>query len=122
MLRNFHDMSWASGIAESCTAVGDRDEDKPGAWRVHNGVFHETLLAVDNLERSLKYSIDEGPSPVFKAEVSDYIGQLRMLTVTDTDTSFVGWYSSWRGNDAAATEFRHSIYVALLDALKKHFA
>ena len=122
LLRNFHDMSWAPGVIESCTVVGDRDGDQPGARRVLNGVFHETLQAVDDLERSLKYSIDDGPSPVSKAEVSRYIGQLRVLAVTDTDTSFVEWHSSWHGNDAAATEFCHSIYVALLDALKKHFA
>ncbi len=122
LLRNFHDMSWASGVIESCTAVGDRDGDQPGARRILNGVFYETLQAMDDPERSLKYSIDDGSSPVSKAEVGGYLGQLRVLPVTDTDTSFVEWHSSWHGNDKDAATFCHTLYVALLDALKKHFA
>ena len=44
---------------------------------------------------------------------------IRVSPATEDNATFVEWSSSWTGNDAAAEEFSHPIYVALLDALKK---
>jgi hypothetical protein len=60
------------------------------ARRVLNGAFHETLVEVKEDDRTFAYSIDDGPSPVSKADVSNYVA-----------------------------EFCHGIYVALLSDMKK---
>ena len=60
-----------------------------------------------------------GPSPISQDEVKGYIGVIRVSPATEDNATFVEWSSSWTGNDAAAEEFSHPIYVALLDALKK---
>ncbi|AXS83649.1 MULTISPECIES: SRPBCC family protein [Marinobacter] len=119
-LRDFHDMSWAPDVVTNVDIVGDKKGDQPGAKRVLNGAFHETLHALDDDNRELTYSIDEGPSPVSSNEVSSYEGHVRVRPVTEGDGgTFVEWYSSWTGNDEAAQEFCQGIYTALLGQLKK---
>ena len=44
VLRDFHDMSWASESVKSLERIGDAG-DRLGAKRVINGKMHETLLA-----------------------------------------------------------------------------
>lgn len=121
-IRNFHDMSWGSGVIEECKAVGDKAGDEIGAGRLLNNVFHETLLELNDADHLIRYSIDDGPSPVSKEEVSDYIGVLRLLPATDGDGTVVEWSSSWQGNDDEAEEFCHAIYVQLLADLKESFS
>lgn len=121
-LRNFHDMSWAEGVVENCSPVGDRAEDRVGAQRVLNGAFHETLQAISDVDRTLKYSIDDGPSPVSKEEVSDYIGEVTVRPVTQDDAAFVEWASRWEAPTDEAEDFCHTIYTGLLEALKSHYA
>lgn len=119
-LRNFHDMSWAPDVVTKVDVVGDKSADQPGAKRVLNDAFHETLHALDDDNRELTYSIDEGPSPVSSSDVSNYEGHVRVRPVTEGDGgTFVEWYSHWRGNDEAAAEFCHGIYAGLLGQLKK---
>ena len=120
-LRNFHDMSWATGVVEQCEAVGDKTADQIGAQRVLNGVFHETLVELNDTDHVVRYSIDAGPAPVSQDDVKDYIGVIRACPVTDIDGTFVEWWSSWEAEDEKAVEFCHNIYVALLSDLKKHF-
>ena len=121
-IRNFHDMSWSPNVIEKCEAVGDQKGDQIRARRVLNDAFHETLLELSDLGHTIRYSIDDGPSPVSKDEVKDYIGVLHLLPITDNDTTFVEWSSSWEAKDDAAVEFCHGIYVALLADLKKSFS
>lgn len=120
-LRNFHDMSWATSVIERCDAVGDKAADQIGSQRVLNGVFHETLVELNDTDHVLRYSIDAGPAPVSQDDVKDYIGAIRAFPVTDTDGTFVEWSSSWEADDEKAVEFCHNIYVALLNDLNKHF-
>lgn len=121
-LRNFHDLSWASGVVTSCTSVGDFKADQVGARRILNGVLHETLIELNDTEHILKYTIDDGPSPVSKDDVKDYVGIVHAIPITDENTTFVEWSSSWDQNDAAVYEFCHGIYCAVLGELKKNFA
>jgi len=126
-LRDFHDLSWAPDVVESCEAVGDHASTQPGAQRVLNDAFHETLHAVNDVDRVLKYSIDDGPSPVSKDEVSDYVGRIEVRPVTHgTDgaggATFVEWSSSWEATTDEAEEFCRTIYVGLLRALQNHFS
>ena len=115
-IRNFHDMSWSPNVITSLEVVGDVGGDREGASRILNGAFHETLIEVNDAERLVRYSIDDGPSPVSKEEVSNYVGELRLSP--EGDGTFVEWSSSWERNDEAAYEFCHGIYVALLADMK----
>ncbi|MBS3804165.1 MAG: SRPBCC family protein [Oleiphilaceae bacterium] len=119
-VRNFHDMSWAPNVVEKVDAVGDKKGDEPGAKRILNDAFHETLIDVDDENHAITYSIDNGPSPVSSDDVSDYVGRVVVRPVTESNEgTFVEWYSTWNGNDAAAEEFCTGIYTALLGELKK---
>ncbi|PFG52346.1 polyketide cyclase/dehydrase/lipid transport protein [Marinobacter sp. LV10R520-4] len=81
---------------------------------------YQTLHALDDDNREISYSIDEGRSPVSPDEISSYEGHVRVRSVTEGDGgTFVEWYSSWKGNDEAAAEFCHGIYAGLLEQLKK---
>ena len=85
VLRNFHDLSWASGVVTSCTPVGDLKAVQVGARRIVNNAFHETLVELSEVDRTLKYTIDDGPSPVSKDEVKNYIGVVHAIPITDED-------------------------------------
>ena len=66
---DFHDLSWAPNVMTQVDKVGSVDGGSPGAKRTLNNAFHETLLEINSDEYVLKYSIDDGPSPVSKEEV-----------------------------------------------------
>jgi hypothetical protein len=122
-IRDFHVVPWAEGVFTSCTAVGDVAGDQVGARRVLNEAFHETLRTLDDDAREFTYTIDDGPGPVSKEVVQAYVARVRVLPVTENGTSFVEWESTYRSADPGAVgEFCNPIYVALLGALKKHFA
>lgn len=120
-LRNFHDLAWAAGVVTRADRVGDLPGDRPGARRVLNGAFHETLLTLDDAARTFSYSIDDGPGPVAKDAVRNYVGTVRVAPVTDSDASFVEWISTYESADPAAVgALCNPVYQALLGALKKH--
>jgi len=100
---NFHDLSW------------------PGARRILNNVFHETLIEINSDKHFLRYSIDDGPSPVSKAEVDDYVGVVSLKPSAEGNGTLVGWTSSWESKSDDAVEFCHGIYVALLGELANSF-
>jgi hypothetical protein len=116
-IKNFHDMSWAASVIEKCEAVGEKSGTEAGAKRILNDTFHETLLECNDQEHRVRYSIDEGPSPVSSAEVSHYIGNLHLIPVTLNNSTFVEWGSNWESVSEDAAEFCHQIYVALLREL-----
>ena len=120
-VKNFHDLSWAPGVIESCEAVGDVSGLEVGAKRVLNGAFHETLVKINNNKHKIKYSIDDGPSPVAAADVSNYFGTLRLKSSNIDGKTFVEWGSKWDAESEEAVEFCHGIYVALLQAMAAHF-
>ncbi len=117
-IRDFHDLSWATGVIESLDVVGDKVGDQVGAKRVLNGVFHETLVGLSDIQRTVRYTIDDGPPPVSKDDVSDYVGCVQVRGITEGGGTFVEWSSTWDASDDAACEFCHAIYVALLGQLK----
>lgn len=115
-------MGWAPDVITSLEPVGETPGDSPGARRVLNGVFHETLRLVDVQNRTIEYSIDDGPGAVAKGNVQGYIGKVRVLPVTDGDHSFVEWSSSWTGGGEGTAEFCNPICHALLSQLKQRFS
>lgn len=116
-IRDFHDLSWAPNVVTSVDVVGEKASDKPGAGRILNGVFHETLRTMDDASKAFTYSIDEGPSPLTKDEMKNYVG--RVLVEHIAGGTRVEWSSSWEQNDDAIHEFCHAIYVALLNDMKQ---
>lgn len=120
-LNNFHDFSWAPNVITSVDKVGDIDGNNVGAKRVLNKAFHETLIEINNNEHFLKYSIDDGPSPVSKDDVENYIGVIKLLPAANNFATMVEWTSSWDSKVEDAVEFCHGIYVALLSELDKSF-
>ena len=120
-IRNFHDMSWATGVVTKTDVVGDLKGNQIGAQRILNGVFHETLLSMDEKEHTFSYSIDDGPGPVAKDAVKNYVGSVRVLPITENNTTFIEWESTYDSPDNQAVgELCNPIYQALLIALKKH--
>ncbi len=120
-LNNFHNLSWAPNVITSVDKVGVIDGGQVGAKRVLNNAFHETLVEIDNNNYSLKYSIDDGPSPVSKNDVSNYFGSINLSSSNNNAQTHVSWISSWESNSEDAVEFCHGIYVALLDELAASF-
>ena len=113
---NFHEMPWAPNVITGIDKVGDIDGTQIGAKRILNGAFHETLQEVDTDNHNIRYSIDDGPSPVSKEEVSNYIGTIK-LSETE-DGTLVEWTSDWDSNAEDAVAFCSGIYTALLGELK----
>lgn len=118
---NFHDLSWAPNVINKMEKVGDRKGSEVGAKRILNDAFHETLVEIDHDTFSLKYSIDEGPSPVSSEEVSNYFGSVKLTSKDNGAATHVEWSSTWDSNVEDAVEFCHGIYVALLKDLKASF-
>lgn len=121
-LEDFHDMSWANNVIQSCIAVGSLTGTEVGAKRVLNDAFHETLLECNREDYRIRYSIDDGPSPVSPSEVQNYIGQIQLKPVTLSGSTFVEWRSRWESTSDEARDFCHQIYIALLKALANRMA
>lgn len=120
-LRDFHDLSAFPSVVERVDKVGPAAGTQIGARRVLNGVFHETLLALDDEARVLRYRIDDGPGPVARGKVAGYVGEVRAFPVTDGNTTFVLWTSRWDASDGGVAELCDPIYRALLNDLKASF-
>lgn len=119
--QNFHDLSWAPNVITKVEKVGSFDGEKVGAKRILNNAFHETLVEIDHDNHMLKYSIDDGPSPVSKEEVSHYYGVVTLSPTEQDNRTHVEWSSSWESNVEDAVEFCQGIYVALLNELAESF-
>ncbi len=123
VLKNFHDLSWSKNVITNVEVVGDVSSNNIGSKRILNDAFHETLLTVDNVRRRFTYSIDDGPSVVSKDNVSGYIGEVTVFSVSENNTSFVLWTSKWdSAKESGVADFCNPIYHALLQDLKSHFS
>lgn len=119
-VRHFHEWSWAPHIIRRCEAVGSLPGDQVGAQRIINEEFHETLLECNPTAYRIRYSMDEGPSPVSSKDVKHYIGSLQLRPITSDASTFVEWRSTWVSDTDAALEFCHTLYLRLLRALARH--
>ena len=121
VLRNFHDLSWSPNVVESCEVVGDTKGDQLGAKRVLNNAFHETLKSLDHENHNFTYSIDDGPGPLAKDAVTNYVGKVQLHAITEDNTTLVVWTSRWDSGEGVA-EVCNPVYVGLLGDLKAPFA
>lgn len=117
VIRNIHNMSWGAKTISQCEAVGEIPVTHTGAKCVLSEVFHETLLERNENEHCIRYSIDDGPSPVSKEEISDYIGTIQLFPVTIDQTTFVSLSSAWEADIHLAVAFCQPIYRSLLQEL-----
>jgi len=115
-IRDFHDMSWAPSVITSVIKVGDKHGNEVGAKRVLNDAFHETLTKIDESNFSFSYSIDDGPGPVSKSAVQNYIGVVKLKEIEGG--TLVEWSSSYASsNDNEVADFCNPIYAGLLSEL-----
>jgi len=122
IINNFHDLSWGDKVVTKVDIVGDVSGTKVGAKRILNGAFHETLLSIDNDNLSFTYSIDDGPDPVAKEAVTNYVGRVSLSPVTDSGKTFIEWVSTYESDDDGAVgDFCNPIYAGLLESLKSKF-
>lgn len=112
VIKKFDDLSWATSIVESV------DSSKKNQ-RVINGVFHETLINLDNNLHQLSYKIDQGPGPLARDNIASYVGT---ISVTEMPNGvIVNWCSVFSSNnDNSVIEFCNPIYQTLLSDLKNH--
>jgi len=119
--KDFHAFPFSNSVITKIEKVGELKGDEPGAKRILNDAFHETLVEYNPDEFRLSYSIDDGPSPVSKEEVANYIGIIQLSESPEGNGTLVEWSSSWNANTEEAVNFCHGIYVALLEELKNAF-
>ena len=123
IIKDFHDLSWCPSIVTSCDKIGEKHGNEVGAKRLLNGIFEETLLSIDESQHTFLYSIDEAPeSPVSSEEVSNYVGVVKLLPITQTNETFIEWKSSWDSNSIEGEEFCHTLYVAMMADLNNHLS
>ena len=123
VLKNFHNLSWSKNVVSKVAIIGDKSSNEIGAKRILNDVFHETLVSLNENNKSFTYSIDDGPDVVSKDNVDGYLGEVTVFEVSADNSSFVLWTSEWKSakNDTVA-DFCNPIYHALLNDLKLHFS
>ncbi|WP_019029802.1 SRPBCC family protein [Colwellia piezophila] len=116
-MANFHDMSWAEGVITSLVVVGQASGTEVGAKRILNDAIHETLISLDANNYTFSYAIDDGPGPLAKLSVDNYLGVVKLSE--STTGTLVEWSSSFTSaTESEVTEFCDPIYMALLGALK----
>jgi hypothetical protein len=118
-VKDFHDCSWAAGVIDRCEAVGKLGGTETGARRILNGVFYETLLEFNPSIHCIRYSTDDGPSPVSPNEVRNYVGILQLHPISANNGTFVEWRTSWESQSEEAHDFCDLICATLLRALAK---
>lgn len=122
MIKDFHKVSWGDKVIKKIDQVGKLTGVEIGAKRILNDAFHETLQSMDNKNHSFSYSIDDGPGPVSKESVSNYVGKVTLYPVTDSGKTFVEWISTYESDsDSAVGDFCNPIYAGLLSSLKSKF-
>lgn len=118
-IKDFHDMFWASDIITSVAKVGSKNAHEPGAKRILNDAFHETLIKIDSDNYTFSYSIDDGPGPVSSSVVEKYVGVVKLSEYGSG--TLVEWNSVFTSeNDNEVVEFCAPIYTACLHSLKEH--
>jgi hypothetical protein len=121
-INNFHELAWGDKVVTKVDVVGSVLGTEVGAKRILNDAFHETLLSIDSDNLSFTYSIDDGPEPVSKDAVSNYVGRVSLFPVTDSGKTFIEWVSTYESDsDSAVGDFCNPIYAGLLASLKSKF-
>ena len=84
-LNDFHDIRLAPNVIKQLDKDGDIPGTEVGAKRVLNDAFHETLIELNENNYKLRYTIDDGPSPVSEKQVDNYIGTVHLSQVSGSE-------------------------------------
>ena len=121
-IKNFHELSWGDLVVSKVDKVGDVAGTEVGAQRILNDAFHETLLSIDHDQHLFTYSIDDGPGPVAKDVVDNYVGSVKLTPITDTNQTFIEWGSRFESEaENTVSDFCNPIYAGVLASLKSKF-
>jgi len=77
-IKDFHNFAWAESVITKVDIIGEKAGHEIGAARLLNDAFLETLVSVNEDEYTFTYSIDDGPEPLSKDSVSNYLGTVRL--------------------------------------------
>lgn len=121
-VRDFYHLEWAQ-MDLTVKSANDLKADQIGASRVINDVFHETLVDLNDLEKSFAYHMTDGPGAVAKDIVKSFYGKLQLFAVTDEDKTYALWTTTFDSPDSSTVgELVNPIYQAALKGLKKTLA
>ena len=111
---------WYPGVIDS-EIEGDTPVDKIGCIRKFNrsdGLsFREVLIDYDESNHSFTYSLLEPSAPMV-----DYICTLRLLPVTDTDSSYIEWSANFKCSSNEKAQLCYDlkkVFNTGFEALKK---
>ena len=119
-INDFHRLDWAPTVINRVDKIGHLAGNAPGARRRLNGSLYENLLAIDEVKHLVKYSVDDGKSPITKQDISNYVGTIKLNETKDGMTEMV-WSSSWDSKSENTVEYYQDIYVTLMGELDKSF-
>jgi len=86
-------------------------------------LLNSLTSSLDEHAYQMKYRIDDGPGPLAHGAFREYVGVVRLLSVRDTNQTFIEWRSQYSGgNDDAITELCDPVYANVVRALKTKFA
>ncbi len=124
VIRDFNALpQWHPGVADSMIEDGRAGDQVGGIRNMHlgNGAhLRERLLSFSDVERSYSYNFELTPF-----DVKNYHATIRVTPVTDTNQSFVEWWTTFDCDEAREAEmvrtFAKGVFQGGFDALKKHF-
>ncbi len=122
VIRPFHKLDWAPEVISSVEPINSIQDGVVGAKRLVNGVFPETLKEIDDECFLIRYSIEDGPSPISSQDVSEYMDTIQLRRTEKEGVTKIEWSSSWTADNDSAVEFTQGIYKAFLNALDQYFA
>lgn len=124
-VKNFNGTPDYLALVAASLITDDQPVDLLGCERVitltDGRIVRETLVARDDIARTLTYHLTEGPFPF-----SNYYSTMRVTLISDTGGSFVDWSSTYDSDAADAAANNHllanQIYGAGLQQIKERFA
>ncbi|MFN2333689.1 MAG: SRPBCC family protein [Wenzhouxiangellaceae bacterium] len=120
LIRQFHNLDWAQPVIEQCDIVGAARPQEIGATRRLNGGIVEHLVALDDLDRKLRYRIADESALPNGISLTGCVSEVEVIPVTADAHCLVQWKSNWESAEGNAGELLDTIYQALLGALKAH--
>ncbi|MEO9176677.1 MAG: SRPBCC family protein [Gaiellales bacterium] len=115
---------WHSGLVPRGEIEDGKAGDQVGSVRsfylADDTHLREALTAHSDAERSYSYNFQKTPF-----DVDNYHATLRVTPVTDGDTSFVEWFTTFDCNRDAQAHwtafFANEVFMGGLNALHEHF-
>jgi hypothetical protein len=115
---------WHPGVADAEIEEGKAGDQVGGVRNMHLGDgahLRERLLSHSDVQRSYSYNFELTPF-----DVKNYHATVRVTPVTDTNQSFVEWWTTFdcpvERIDEWTNTFAGAVFKGGLDALKQRFA